>query len=107
MRPQRHGLRWLFVTSGLLLLAGAGFTLRTAVTSAVVAQSQPPGDEPEPPPPSLKTVRPKYGDGLDNIVTDRAALRVLGKALYWDMQVGSDGVRRAPAVTSMPARTTG
>src|SRR5262249_39347045 len=29
--------------------------------------------------------------GLDKYVRDRAALLVLGKALFWDMQLGSDG----------------
>lgn len=47
---------------------------------------------PAAPPPSLKTVpvwRPKM---IEKFVKDRAASVRLGKALYWDMQVGSDGV---------------
>jgi cytochrome c peroxidase len=40
---------------------------------------------------SLKTVtRPAVPD-LERYVRDRQALLVLGKALFWDMQVGSDG----------------
>ncbi len=31
-------------------------------------------------------------DGLDEFIRDRNMAIVLGKALYWDMQVGSDGV---------------
>jgi len=31
--------------------------------------------------------------GLNQFVQDRAALLRLGKALFWDMQVGSDGVQ--------------
>jgi cytochrome c peroxidase len=40
---------------------------------------------------SLKTVRPRAVPGLDRYVRDSKALVVLGKALFWDMQVGSDG----------------
>ena len=40
---------------------------------------------------SLKTVSVPPVPGLDRYVRDRGALLVLGKALFWDMQVGSDG----------------
>ena len=40
---------------------------------------------------SLKTVSVPAVPGLDRYVRDPAALLVLGKALFWDMQVGSDG----------------
>ena len=40
---------------------------------------------------SLKTVRLPEPSGLDKYVRDRSALIVLGKALFWDMAVGSDG----------------
>jgi cytochrome c peroxidase len=40
---------------------------------------------------SLKTVAVPTIPGLDRYVRDRDALVVLGKALFWDMQVGSDG----------------
>src|SRR5580765_7539862 len=39
----------------------------------------------------LKTVAVPPVPELDRYVRDRAALLVLGKALFWDMQVGSDG----------------
>ena len=40
---------------------------------------------------SLKTVVPPVPTGLDTYVLDQTALVVLGKALFWDMQAGSDG----------------
>ena len=43
-------------------------------------------------PPSLKTVPVPPVDGLDSFVRDRDAAVVLGKALFWDQQVGGDGV---------------
>lgn len=44
-----------------------------------------------PPLSSLKTVAAPVPTGLDNYVQDQTALIVLGKALFWDMQAGSDG----------------
>jgi cytochrome c peroxidase len=40
---------------------------------------------------SLKGVAVPEPPGLDQYVADRQALVVLGKALFWDTQVGSDG----------------
>ncbi|MBM4286227.1 MAG: cytochrome C peroxidase [Deltaproteobacteria bacterium] len=47
------------------------------------------GDEP---PPSLKNLTPPKPTNLAAYVKDEAAAIALGKALFWDMQVGSDGV---------------
>ena len=44
-------------------------------------------------PPSLKTVVVPEPPNLANYVRDKAAAIRLGKALFWDMQVGSDGVQ--------------
>ena len=41
---------------------------------------------------SLKTVPVPKPAGLDSYVRDERALVALGKALFWDMQTGSDGV---------------
>jgi cytochrome c peroxidase len=41
---------------------------------------------------SLKTVPVPEPPNLANFVRDRAAAIQLGKALFWDMQVGSDGI---------------
>jgi cytochrome c peroxidase len=40
---------------------------------------------------SLKTVVVPKPSNLDSYVRDQNALVVLGKALFWDMQLGSDG----------------
>src|SRR4051812_13841841 len=44
-----------------------------------------------PPVVSLKTVSIPQPTGLDQYVQDSAALVLLGKALFWEMQAGSDG----------------
>src|SRR5581483_5044258 len=46
-------------------------------------------DPPLPPP--LKTVAIAEPSNLSEFVRDRQAAVLLGKALFWDMQVGSDG----------------
>jgi cytochrome c peroxidase len=43
-------------------------------------------------PPSLKTVPVPEPPNLDDFIDGRKAALFLGKALFWDMQVGSDGV---------------
>jgi cytochrome c peroxidase len=43
-------------------------------------------------PPSLKTIPVPEPANLDEFVKNRQAAIVLGKALFWDMQVGSDGM---------------
>ena len=40
---------------------------------------------------SLKSVRPPVPSGIEQYVKDNVALVALGKALFWDAQVGSDG----------------
>ncbi|MHC5828507.1 MAG: cytochrome c peroxidase, partial [Nostoc sp.] len=44
-----------------------------------------------PPLASLKTVSVPEPDNLGDFVKDKVAAIKLGKALFWDMQVGSDG----------------
>lgn len=43
------------------------------------------------PPRALSTIRVPLPDQLDKFVKNRSAAIQLGKALFWDMQVGSDG----------------
>ena len=50
------------------------------------------GPDPPPPPGSLKTVPVPLPANLSNYVVDRQAAIVLGKALFWDHQTGSDGL---------------
>jgi len=45
-----------------------------------------------PPPPSLRTVPVPEPANLYDFVADKAAAIRLGKALFWDMQLGSDGM---------------
>ena len=58
-----------------------------AVSLTAYAQTADP-----PRPPSLKTVPVPEPANLSEFVRDRQAAIALGKALFWDMQVGSDGV---------------
>ncbi len=44
-------------------------------------------------PGDLRAVPVPTPSGLNDIVRDPAMARALGKALFWDMQVGSDGVQ--------------
>jgi cytochrome c peroxidase len=44
------------------------------------------------PPPALTTVPIPQVDNLDDFVSSRSWAVVLGKALFWDQQVGSDGM---------------
>src|SRR3954452_16873238 len=55
------------------------------------AQAVPPGNLFAPPP--LNTVPVPEPSTLMNFVKDRKAAINLGKALFWDMQVGSEGLQ--------------
>ncbi len=65
---------------------GLGITVSTEALSQVNSPTDPPR------PPSLKTVPVPEPINLAEFVSDRQAAIRLGKALFWDMQVGSDGV---------------
>ena len=65
---------------------GLGITVATEALSQVNSPSDPPR------PPSLKTVPVPEQTNLADFVSDRQAAIRLGKALFWEMQVGSDGV---------------
>lgn len=59
--------------------------------TCVDAQQRFPDNNPGPG--SLKTVPVPQPTGLELFVKDRKAAIALGKALFWDMQVGSDGIQ--------------
>jgi cytochrome c peroxidase len=59
-------------------------------------------EEEVPAPKALNTVKVPLPDDLDSFVKDRSKAIQLGKALFWDMQVGSDG-RTACATCHAPA----
>jgi cytochrome c peroxidase len=65
---------------------GLGLTVSTEAFSQVKSPTDPPR------PPSLKTVPVPEPTNLTDFVKDRQAAIRLGKALFWEMQVGSDGV---------------
>src|SRR6476659_6718846 len=85
---------------------GAVFSMWTAVIGiGLFAHAETPPDAtiarvPNPPlssdlaslPGDLRAVAVPGPSNLDDFVKDRAAAIALGKALFWDMQVGSDGV---------------
>lgn len=63
------------------------------LTQTVAAQQTPVVAEPPPiVPSSLLGLWLPDPTGIENVVVDRAAAVALGKALFWDTQVGSDGV---------------
>src|SRR5207253_3316696 len=86
--PQSHGLlrRSSAPLGAATMLAGFLVVLGSLGTAA--AQTPPPNQLA-----SLKTVPVPEPPNLAEFVTDKAAAIRLGKALFWDMQVGSDGVQ--------------
>ena len=72
-------LQWAVGPMAVLFLTCGGITLFTNTSWAQLA--------------SLKTVPTPQPVNLGTYVRDRAAAIQLGKALFWDMQVGSDGVQ--------------
>jgi cytochrome c peroxidase len=68
--------------------------LATGLLGAIAlatAQTSPPLEFDIRPPASLKTVAVPEPPNLSDFVADKAAAIRLGKALFWDMQIGSDG----------------
>ncbi|HEY6807257.1 MAG TPA: cytochrome c peroxidase [Gemmatimonadales bacterium] len=72
------------IAAAVLLVAGA-------VSAAPDLENR--GDRLITAPASLKTLKPPEPAALASFVKDRKAAITLGKALFWDMQVGSDGVQ--------------
>lgn len=87
----------LFMASWAVTAAFAGATDVRAANpqtqrEGTCANAQALFPDTNPGPGSLKHVPVPEPTDLDHYVRDRAAAIVLGKALFWDMQVGSDGV---------------
>jgi cytochrome c peroxidase len=81
------------ITKGMRA-GGWGAVALLAALSALPAAAQNgifPGDRP-PPPGSLKGMPAPLPANLDEFVVNRKAAIVLGKALFWDQQAGSDGL---------------
>jgi cytochrome c peroxidase len=66
-------------------------TVLLGAVALATAQPSPPLVFDTPPPASLKTVTVLEPPNLSDFVADKAAAIRLGKALFWDMQIGSDG----------------
>lgn len=77
--------RWLIV----LGLSGVAIVGQFATSRPAIAQIPPPA--PALPLAPLSTLTPPLPADLDVYIKDRAAAIRLGKALFWDQQVGSDG----------------
>lgn len=69
--------------------AGA-FLMSVMATSAALAQLPEP-EEPPAPPMALDSIPVPLPENLGDFVVDRTAAIQLGKALFWDIQAGSDG----------------
>jgi len=70
-----------------------GITIVTLVAATVLAGHAVSAQLVVPPPPSLRTVPVPEPDNLGEFVKDKVAAIALGKSLFWDMQVGSDGIQ--------------
>jgi cytochrome c peroxidase len=91
---------FLAVPLAVLVAAGAAFAERTGRLNLNVSpnrQTLPDGADDKrqnlAAPLSLKTLKVPEPPNLADFVKNRSAAIVLGKALFWDQQVGSDGVQ--------------
>ncbi|HEX7295262.1 MAG TPA: cytochrome c peroxidase, partial [Pyrinomonadaceae bacterium] len=84
----------LIVTTVAIIAGTTGLAdaISEDITIPRVPNPQPSGDLANLPG-DLRAVPVPTPSGLDDIVRDPAMARALGKALFWDMQVGSDGVQ--------------
>src|SRR5437588_243834 len=85
-----------FVTFAGLVLAATGFATLAllVVTSTTLAQTAPADNNPPDVPRklgSLKTIPVQTPANLSDFVADNASAIALGKAFFWDQQMGSDG----------------
>jgi len=80
--------RWLQRTSNIMAIATV---VAVAILAGHTVSAQLVAPEPSQPLASLKTVAVPEPPNLGNYVKDKPAAIALGKALFWDMQVGSNG----------------
>ena len=80
--------KWLKRTSNIMAIATV---VAVAILAGHAASAQLAASEPSEALASLKTVAVSEPPNLGEFVKDKKAAIVLGKALFWDMQVGSDG----------------
>jgi len=80
--------RWLKRTSHIMAIATV---VAVAILAGHTVSAQLAASEPSQPLASLKTVAVSEPPNLGEFVKNKPAAIVLGKALFWDMQVGSNG----------------
>ncbi len=83
----------ILLCRALTALASGVLVLIIAILLPAGSLAQVPPELPPPVPPSLKTIPVPEPVNLNEFVKDKAAAIALGKALFWDMRVGSDGVQ--------------
>src|SRR4028118_1369180 len=82
--------RWLKRTSHIMAIATV---VAVAILAGHTASAQLAASEPSEALASLKTVAVSEPPNLGEFVKDKPAAIALGKALFWDLQVGSDGLQ--------------
>ena len=82
--------RWLKRTSNILAIATV---VAVAILAGHTASAQLAASEPSEALASLKTVAVSEPPNLGEFVKDKKAAIALGKALFWDLQVGSNGLQ--------------
>jgi cytochrome c peroxidase len=80
--------RWLKRTSNIMAIATV---VAVAILAGHTVSAQLVAPEPSQPLASLKTVAVSEPPNLGEFVKDKPAAIALGKALFWDLQVGSNG----------------
>ncbi len=68
-------------------------TIVALVAAAVLAGHAVSAQVAPEPPPSLKTVAVPEPDNIGDFIRNKTAAIALGKSLFWDMQLGSDGIQ--------------
>lgn len=94
--PRRARLRALLAASCLSLLAAAAAPSPWMSSAHAAREGEcdiNPFPDNNPGPGSLRGLRPIEPPDLDTYVINRSMAIALGKALFWDMQVGSDGLQ--------------
>jgi cytochrome c peroxidase len=77
-----------FTTRSTVAIVAAVFGLAAVAVGQTIPSFEPPPGAP----PALSTIPVPEPANLYEFVADKQAAIQLGKALYWDMQIGSDGV---------------
>lgn len=85
-------MRCHFILTTITAALAWAFAVQTDITIPRVPDP-PPATDLANLPGDLRAIAVPEPPNLDEFVSDRAMARMLGKALFWDMQVGSDGIQ--------------